>query len=281
MNRLGTIAATREYVRASRDAGAQIALVPTMGALHEGHLQLIDHARRHADRVIMSVFVNPLQFGPGEDFARYPRDTEGDVRLAAGRGVDAVFAPPVEEMYPAGDSGVTISAPGLRDRLCGAFRPGHFDGVLTVVAKLFNIVAPDVAVFGQKDYQQAVLIRRMVQDLDFPLRIEVAPIVRETDGLAMSSRNAYLAPEDRAHATALYRGLSAARDAWRNGERDAGTLRDIAREVIDAEGGIEVQYLEIVDPTTLEGVVRAGSGSVVAVAAFAGGTRLIDNVILD
>lgn len=281
MNRLGTIAATRAYVRAARDAGARIALVPTMGALHEGHLQLIDHARRHADRVIMSVFVNPLQFGPGEDFARYPRDTEGDVRLAAGRGVDAVFAPPVEEMYPAGDSGVTISAPGLRDRLCGAFRPGHFDGVLTVVAKLFNIVAPDVAVFGQKDYQQAVLIRRMVQDLDFPLRIEVAPIVREADGLAMSSRNAYLAPEDRTHATALYRGLSAARDACRDGERDAAALQNIARAVIDADGGIRVQYLEVVDPTTLEAVVRAGPGNVVAVAAFAGGTRLIDNVILD
>ena len=281
MNRLGTIAATREYVGAARDAGAQIALVPTMGALHEGHLQLIDHARRHADRVIMSVFVNPLQFAPGEDFARYPRDTEGDVRLAAGRGVDAVFAPSVEEMYPAGDSGVTISAPGLRDRLCGAFRPGHFDGVLTVVAKLFNIVAPDVAVFGQKDYQQAVLIRRMVQDLDFPLRIEVAPIVREADGLAMSSRNAYLAPEDRTHATALYRGLSAARDAWRDGERDAAALQNIVRAVIDADGGIKVQYLEIVNPATLEGVARAEPGNVVAVAAFAGGTRLIDNVILD
>jgi len=281
VKRLTTIAAARAYVAAERRAGARIALVPTMGALHEGHLQLVDHARRHADRVVMSVFVNPLQFGPTEDFARYPRDLERDAGLAEARGVDAAFAPPVEEMYPDGDSGVIISAPGLRDRLCGAFRPGHFDGVLTVVAKLFNIVTPDVAVFGQKDYQQAVLIRRMVRDLDFPLRIEVAPIVRESDGLAMSSRNAYLAARDRARAAALYRGLRAAHDAWRAGERDVAALRSAARAAIEAEGGIDVQYLEVVHPETLEGVDRAEPGSVIAVAAFVGGTRLIDNLILD
>lgn len=281
MKRLTTIGATREYVAAERRAGARIALVPTMGALHEGHLQLVDHARRHADRVLISVFVNPLQFGPGEDFTRYPRNAEGDTRLARARGVDAVFAPPVEEVYPDGASGVIISAPGLRDRLCGAFRPGHFDGVLTVVAKLFNIVLPDVAVFGQKDFQQAVLIRRMARDLDFPLRIEVAPIVREPDGLAMSSRNAYLAGSERTRATALYRGLRAAQDAWRTGERDAPSLELTARSVIDAEGGVAVQYLEVVHPETLEGVSRAEPGSVIAVAAFVGGTRLIDNLILD
>ncbi|HEU5209643.1 MAG TPA: pantoate--beta-alanine ligase [Longimicrobiales bacterium] len=281
MKRLTTIGATRAFVAAERRAGARIALVPTMGALHEGHLQLVDLARRHADRVLMSVFVNPLQFGPGEDFARYPRNAEGDSRLARARGVDAVFAPPVEEVYPDGVSGVIISAPGLRDRLCGAFRPGHFEGVLTVVAKLFNIVLPDVAVFGQKDFQQAVLIRRMVRDLDFPLRIEVAPIVREPDGLAMSSRNAYLAGSERTRATALYRGLRAAQDAWRAGERDGPSLELTARSVIDAEGGVDVQYLEVVHPETLEGVSRAEPGSVIAVAAYVGGTRLIDNLILD
>jgi len=281
VNRLTTIAAMREYVAAERAAGARIALVPTMGALHEGHLQLIDHARRQADRVIMSIFVNPLQFGAGEDFARYPRDTEGDAGLAAARGVDAIFAPSVEEMYPEGASGVLISAPGLRDRLCGHYRPGHFDGVLTVVAKLFNVVTPDLAVFGQKDYQQAVLIRRMVRDLDIPVNVEVAPIVREADGLAMSSRNLYLAPAERTRAAALHRALQAARTAFRAGEQDTSALQQMARGVLDAEGGIEVQYLEVVHPETLEGVARAEPGTVVAVAAFVGGTRLIDNLVLD
>ncbi|MGH7445248.1 MAG: 4-phosphopantoate--beta-alanine ligase, partial [Longimicrobiales bacterium] len=180
-----------------------------------------------------------------------------------------------------GGSGVMIAAPGLRDRLCGAYRPGHFDGVLTVVAKLFNIVEPDVAVFGQKDFQQAVLIRRMVRDLDFPVRIEVAPIVRESDGLAMSSRNRYLAPPERSSAGALYRALRAAHGAFSAGERDGDALRRTARAVLDAEDGIEVQYLEIVDATTLESVARAEAGNVVAVAAHVGATRLIDNLILD
>lgn len=281
MIRIDTIAAMRAYTAGARGAGERLALVPTMGALHEGHLRLVDHARSHAARVVLSVFVNPLQFGPGEDFTRYPRDLERDTRLAAERGVDVVFAPPVEEVYPDGASGVLIAAPGLRDRLCGAFRPGHFDGVLTVVAKLFHIVMPDVAVFGQKDYQQAVLIRRMVRDLDFPLAVEVAPIVREADGLAMSSRNVYLPPDQRTRAAALSRALRAAHDAFRTGERETEALRSAARAVIDAEGGIDVQYLDVVDPTTLEAVARAEPGTVVAVAAFVGTTRLIDNQILD
>lgn len=281
MIRIDTIAAMRAYTAGAHGAGERLALVPTMGALHEGHLRLVDHARSHAARVVLSVFVNPLQFGPGEDFTRYPRDLERDTRLAAERGVDVLFAPPVEEVYPDGASGVLIAAPGLRDRLCGAFRPGHFDGVLTVVAKLFHIVMPDLAVFGQKDYQQAVLIRRMVRDLDFPLTVQVAPIVREADGLAMSSRNAYLAPDQRTRAAALSRALRAAHDAFRTGEREAEALRSAARAVIDAEGGIDVQYLEVVDPTTLEAVARAEPGTVVAVAAFVGTTRLIDNQILD
>ncbi len=271
----------REAAAAARAAGTQIGLVPTMGALHEAHLRLVDHAREHAGLVAMSIFVNPLQFGPTEDLARYPRELERDAALAAGRGVDLLFAPSVQEMYPAGDSGVLIAAPGLRERLCGAYRPGHFDGVLTVVAKLLHIITPDVAVFGQKDFQQAVLIRRMVQDLDFPVRIEVAPIVREADGLAMSSRNVYLAPDERARAAALHRALRMTQAAFATGERDADALRRTARDVLDAERGIEVQYLEVVDATTLESVARAEAGNVVAVAAYVGTTRLIDNLILE
>lgn len=281
MKRIDTIAAVRARVAEVRADGISIGLVPTMGALHEGHLTLVDHARAHAGFVVMSVFVNPLQFGPTEDFARYPRDLERDAALAGERGADLLFTPSVDEMYPGGGSGVVIAAPGLRDRLCGAYRPGHFDGVLTVVAKLFNIVEPDVAVFGQKDFQQAVLIQRMVRDLDFPVRIEVAPIVRESDGLAMSSRNRYLASPERRSAIALYRALRAAHGAFSAGERDGDALRRTARAVLDAEDGIEVQYLEIVDATTLESVARAEAGNVVAVAAHVGATRLIDNLILD
>jgi pantoate--beta-alanine ligase len=281
VKRIATITDVRAHLAAARAGGARIALVPTMGALHEGHLQLVDAARAAAELVVLSVFVNPLQFGPGEDFGRYPRDVERDAALAAARGVDVLFTPSGEEMYPDGASGVLIAAPGLRDRLCGAFRPGHFDGVLTVVAKLFNIVAPDVAVFGQKDFQQAVLIRRMVRDLDFPVVVDLAPIVREADGLAMSSRNAYLAANERRRAAALIRGLRAAHAAFAAGERNTDALRRAARAVIDAEGGIAVQYLEVADPATLESVPRAEAGSVVAVAAHVGATRLIDNIILE
>lgn len=281
MTRTDTINGVRTHVADARRSGASIGLVPTMGALHEGHLRLIEHARAHTDFVVVSVFVNPLQFAPSEDFTRYPRDLDRDGGVAGERGADLLFTPSVDEMYPDGGTGVLIAAPGLRDRLCGAWRPGHFDGVLTVVAKLFNIVAPDVAVFGQKDFQQAVLIRRMVRDLDFPLRIEVAPIVREADGLAMSSRNRYLAPAERTRAGALYRALRSAQATFSGGERDSAALRRAAHEVIDAEGGIEVQYLEIVDATTLEGVARAEAGNVVAVAAHVGATRLIDNLILE
>lgn len=281
MTRIETITEVRAHLAAARAGGARIGLVPTMGALHEGHLRLVDEARAQAELVVMSVFVNPLQFGPGEDFTRYPRDLERDAGLAAARGVDVLFTPSVEQMYPGGASGVLIAAPELRDRLCGAFRPGHFDGVLTVVAKLFNIVAPDVAVFGQKDFQQAVLIRRMVHDLDFPVDVHVAPIVREADGLAMSSRNTYLAPDERRRAAGLSRGLRAAQAAFAAGERNTDALRQTACAVIDAQDGITVQYLEVVDPSTLESVARAEAGSVVAVAAQVGATRLIDNIILE
>jgi pantoate--beta-alanine ligase len=257
----------------------RIALVPTMGYLHEGHLSLVDRARELADRVVLSIFVNPLQFGPQEDLDRYPRDLERDVELATGRGVDLIFAPDVREMYPGGEPIVRVVPGKLAETLCGAYRPGHFEGVLTVVAKLFGIVRPDVAVFGQKDFQQAVLIRRMVADLDLGIEIDVAPIVREPDGLAMSSRNVYLSPDERESALGLYRGLTRAAQAFAGGERDAERLRRLVHEEL-ARPGVRVQYVEVVDPETLQPTQPASPGNVLAVAAFVGQTRLIDNVIL-
>lgn len=258
----------------------RIAFVPTMGYLHDGHLSLIDRARERADRVVVSIFVNPLQFGPGEDLERYPRDLERDLGLARGRGVDLVFTPQTATMYPSGDPVVQVVPRRMADRLCGAARPGHFDGVLTVVAKLFNLVRPDVAVFGQKDYQQAALIRRMVEDLDMGVEIDLAPTVREDDGLALSSRNVYLNDEQRTTARALPRALSRALEAYREGQRDAGAILGVAREVLQEEPGLELQYLELVDPDTLEPRDEARPGCVIAVAAFVGETRLIDNMIL-
>lgn len=273
-----TKAEAREAI--ARFRPGRVALVPTMGFLHEGHLSLLDRARERADRVVLSIFVNPLQFGPQEDFERYPRDLERDVALAATRGADLVFAPSVAEVYPRGEPAVQVVPGRMADVLCGAHRPGHFRGVLTVVAKLFGVVRPDVALFGQKDYQQAVLIRRMVEDLDMGIEIDVAPIVREPDGLAMSSRNVYLRPEDRSRALGLSRGLGRAAEAFRAGERDAARLRDLARAEIGSGPGVRVQYVELVHPDTLEPLAEAAAGSVLAVAAFVGETRLIDNVIL-
>ncbi|HEU0077697.1 MAG TPA: pantoate--beta-alanine ligase [Longimicrobiaceae bacterium] len=275
-----TKAEVRAAVAAAREAGHRVALVPTMGYLHEGHLSLVDRARERAGCVALSVFVNPLQFGPAEDLDRYPRDLERDLRLAEGRGVDLVFAPSAAEMYPGGEPRVSVVAdPSVEDRLCGAARPGHFRGVLTVVAKLFGVFAPDVAVFGQKDLQQALLIRRMVADLDMPLEIDVAPIVRESDGLAMSSRNVYLSPEERARALALRRAVEAARSLFASGETRGSALRDAAWSAL-AVPGVEVEYAEVVDPSTLAPVENAVSGAVCAVAARVGSTRLIDNGIL-
>jgi pantoate--beta-alanine ligase len=275
-----TKAAVRAELAALRSEGGRVALVPTMGFLHDGHLSLVDRARQRADHVVMSIFVNPLQFAPDEDFERYPRDLDRDAALAEARGVDVIFAPPTEEVYGAADPDVHVVPGSMADRLCGAFRPGHFRGVLTIVAKLFNIVEPDVAVFGRKDFQQAVLIGRMAQDLDFPVEIDVAPIVREEDGLAMSSRNAYLSPGDRIRATCLHTGLDAARNAYREGERDAAVLR---RQVVSilAASDVEPQYVELVDPVTLDAVQRAETGHVLAVAAFVGRTRLIDNIVME
>jgi pantoate--beta-alanine ligase len=272
--------ALRHALAAPRSADRRIALVPTMGALHAGHLSLLDAAAAHADTVVLSVFVNPLQFGPGEDLARYPRQLGRDAELARGRGADMLFSPPADEMYPEGDPGVSIVAPGLADRLCGRSRPGHFSGVLTVVAKLFNVVAPDVAVFGRKDMQQLVLIRRMVRDLDYAIEIVGAPIVRDDDGLALSSRNAYLTPEQRTDALLLSRALRDAAARFAAGERDPATLVATARAVLEAGRDVRIEYVELADPAQLEPVTQARAGDVLAVAARVGATRLIDNHIL-
>jgi pantoate--beta-alanine ligase len=276
---VATVAEVRESVRRVRQEGLRIALVPTMGFLHEGHLALVDRARELADWVAMSIFVNPLQFGPAEDLERYPRDLERDAELARGRGVDLLFTPGREEMYPAGQPWVAVVPEQGADVLCGASRPGHFRGVLTVVAKLFGIFTPDFAVFGQKDYQQAALIRRLVRDLDYPVRIEVAPTVREADGLALSSRNVYLTAAERAHALRLSRALARARDLWAAGEADAEVLREAMRTILRSDG-VETEYAEVVDPETLQARSRVYDGSVCAVAARVGGTRLIDNLVL-
>lgn len=274
-----TIGEVRAAVREVRAGGGTVALVPTMGYLHEGHMSLVDRARELADWVAMSIFVNPMQFGPKEDLARYPRDLERDLEMARGRGVDLVFAPELEEMYPLGEPQVSVVPGALAERMEGAIRPGHFRGVLTVVAKLFGIFQPDVAVFGQKDFQQAALIRRMALDLDQGVRVEVAQTVREPDGLAMSSRNVYLSGEERERARALSRGLERCRALFAAGERDAEALRASLWNALSVEG-VEPGYAEVVDPLTLEPVAQAAPGAVLLVAARVGRTRLIDNAVL-
>jgi pantoate--beta-alanine ligase len=274
------IAEVRHILADVRGRGARIGFVPTMGYLHEGHLSLCDVARQHADFLVLSAFVNPLQFGAGEDLDRYPRDMERDRALAAERAVDLMFAPAAAEMYPDGGAAVVVTAPALADRLCGRFRPGHFDGVLTVVAKLFNIVSPDVAVFGRKDLQQAALIRAMVRDLDFSVNVVLGPIVREADGLALSSRNIYLGAAERSAALSLGRSLQAAQDAFAAGETDPARVTAAARQLLDRESGVRVQYVEVVDADTLDAPASAAPGHAVAVAAHVGATRLIDNHLL-
>jgi pantoate--beta-alanine ligase len=259
-----------------RSTQARIGLVPTMGAFHEGHLSLMLRAREECDVVVISLFVNPAQFNEAADLEAYPRDERRDMRLAEAVGVDYVFAPAVEEIYPDGFA-TTVSVAGLSEVLEGAHRGRrHFDAVTTVVAKLFNIVGPDVAYFGQKDAQQALLIRRMVRDLAMPLRVEVCPIVRERDGLAMSSRNVHLRGADRERAAALHRSLQVVRDAVAAGERDAATIRTRALAVL-SDAGIEVEYLELVTPEGLAPVTRIEGEVLAVVAARVGGTRLIDN----
>ena len=279
MKVVSTIAEARTALRDPRRAGSRIGLVPTMGYLHAGHLALVAEAKRRADIVAMSIFVNPLQFGPNEDFARYPRDAERDLTLAAGAGVDLVFMPATEEMY--GTEATVTVVPRLgAERWEGAVRPGHFAGVLTVVAKLFNIVRPDVAVFGQKDVQQATLVQGMIRSLDFPIELVVLPTVRESDGLAMSSRNAYLVGDDRVRALALSRALQAVDASWRKGERDPRALEATGRSVLASTANVAPDYFALVAPKTLEPADEASHGTIAIVAARVGPTRLIDNMVL-
>jgi len=265
--------------RAARQAGKRLGLVPTMGALHAGHLSLVKAARASCDTVAVSIFVNPTQFGPNEDLAKYPRQFERDRELLEREGVDLLFAPSVEEMYPGG--AVTwVTVEELSGKLDGRSRPGHFRGVTTVVAKLFHIVEPDVAFFGQKDAAQAAIIRRMVRDLNFPVEIVVCPIVREPDGLAMSSRNTYLDAQQRKQALVLHRSLVKVKQLVEAGERSAAKLTAAGREEFAAESSVRLDYFEIVNPETLDPIADASEGALVAVAAFVGTTRLIDNVLL-
>jgi pantoate--beta-alanine ligase len=279
MFELADIPAMRRWRAERRAAGERVGLVPTMGALHEGHLSLVDEARRRTGAVAMSIFVNPLQFGPAEDFTSYPRDLARDRELARERGVSALFVPEVRTMYPAG-SEVRVVPGASALRWEGAVRPGHFEGVLTVVAKLFHIVEPDVAVFGQKDIQQVTLIRRMVQDLDWGMEVVMAPTVRAPDGLALSSRNAYLTSAQRLQALGLGRALRKADQAWSRGEREAAVLESVLRMELAAADGLMVDYIAIVDALDLQPVERAEVGTIIAVAVRAGETRLLDNHIL-
>ncbi len=267
------------WVRARRREGRRIGLVPTMGYLHEGHLALVDEARRRADVVVLSIFVNPLQFAPTEDLARYPRDLARDRGLAEERGVDALFLPSEAAMYPPGSE--TRVAPGpTAERWEGTARPGHFGGVLTVVAKLFHLVEPDVACFGRKDVQQTVLVRQMVRDLDWQVELAVVPTVREPDGLALSSRNAYLDPEQRQRATALSGALQEAHVAWRGGERSPKAIEARMRRFLGAFPDVQVEYIAVAEPEALAPASVAQANTVVALAARVGLTRLIDNIVL-
>lgn len=280
MKIIRTIAEIRTAVSETRASGGSIGLVPTMGAFHEGHLSLIRAARAQNELVVVSLFVNPTQFGANEDLGSYPRDEEGDARLAREAGADVLLAPPASEVYPDGFA-TTVHVSGVTDVLCGAVRgPGHFDGVATVVAKLFGIVAPDSAYFGQKDAQQVVVVRRMVRDLNIRVRIEACPIVRDPDGLAMSSRNAYLDAASRKQATALNRALDAAEALVRSGERRAGPVLAAARGVL-VGAGIDPEYVELRDPDDLGALDEIGDRSLLAIAARIGTARLIDNRILE
>jgi pantoate--beta-alanine ligase len=276
--RVVTTRAELAAVRREHDSAAELALVPTMGALHRGHRELVRRADPRRSTVYVSIFVNPLQFGPAEDFGRYPRNLDDDLAICADEGVDTVFAPATEEMYGAGTPGVTVAAGPLGERLEGTTRPGHFDGVLTVVAKLFHLVLPDVAYFGQKDAQQLAMVKAMVRDLSFPVEVVGVPTVRDDDGLALSSRNAYLDPAQRRQATSISRALNAGRAAEPHG---AQAVHEAARRVLDAAPEGRVDYLALVDADTFGDVDAMTSRGLLLVAAWVGGTRLIDNVTLD
>jgi pantoate--beta-alanine ligase len=262
-----------------KQEGKRIGLVPTMGYLHDGHLSLVRKVKDLCDVVVVSIFVNPTQFGPGEDFKRYPRDEEGDKAKLEGEAVDLLFIPEASDMYPSGYQ-TYVDVTEVSKGLCGDFRPGHFRGVATVVAKLFNIVKPDVAIFGEKDYQQLLVIKRMVEDLNFDIKIIPGVLIREEDGMAMSSRNTYLSPEERKRALILYRSLLKGKDLFQSGERKASILLKAVRESIKSMDGVTLQYVEIRDVETLEKIKNVDKPAVIALAAIVGSVRLIDNIII-
>lgn len=279
MNLMTTIEECRGAVQRAKGAGKVVGMVPTMGALHEGHLSLVRAAMERCPFVVVTIFVNPTQFGPNEDFNAYPRPLEDDLAKCRGAGVDAVFAPSVEVMYGT-DTRTTVHVTKLTDGLCGPFRPGHFDGVATVVAKLFHIAPADAAFFGEKDYQQLMVIRQMVADLNFPIEIVSCPTLREPDGLAMSSRNAYLSPPERAQAVSISQALFAARDAVAAGNNDANAIAQSARQALVEAGIRSIDYVEVVDAATLEAIAIIDRPARMCVAARIGKTRLIDNLTL-
>jgi pantoate--beta-alanine ligase len=274
-----TIHLMQQASRSARLGGLRVGFVPTMGALHDGHVSLVRAAKAQCDVVAVSIFVNPLQFGPSEDLAKYPRPFERDREMLEKESVDFLFAPAVDEMYP--ERAITyVTVEAMSERLCGRSRPGHFRGVTTVVAKLFHIVEPDFAFFGQKDAAQAAIIRRMVRDLNFPVEIVACPIVREPDGLAMSSRNVYLSREERNSALVLYRSLAEVQTCFERGERSTAALVEAGKHILAGKANVRLDYLEIVNPDTLEPISEIKRSALVAVAAFLGTTRLIDNVVL-
>ncbi len=284
MQIVSDISILRAAVRELRVNGNQptlrsVGFVPTMGALHDGHRSLLQAARQRCEIVAVSIFVNPTQFGPNEDFSRYPRTLERDCEMLQAEGVDVVFTPTAETMYPAGAS-TFVDVEGVSDRLDGASRPGHFRGVATVVAKLFHLVQPDFAFFGQKDAAQVAVLRKMVRDLNFPLEIVVCPTVREPDGLAMSSRNRYLSAEERRQALTLSHALDAAERQSAGGEHRASALLETMRSTLQNEAAVRVDYLAVVDPDTLLPIDDVDGGGLLAIAAYVGNTRLIDNVVL-
>ena len=274
---IAAVAALRERVGAARRSGLRVGCVPTMGALHAGHTALLDAARQSCELLVATLFVNPLQFDRQDDLASYPRNIESDLRICSRHGAHILFAPRREDMYPRTPA-ITLNIEGLADSLCGAYRPGHFQGVATVVLKLLNIVQPDTAWFGEKDFQQLVIVRRIVEDTNLPVQIESVETVREPDGLAVSSRNVHLTPGERAAAPLLARSLRNARQAIQRGETDAQALCVEAREAFAGEPSLRLEYFEIVDPETLESVHRVTRPVRVVGAAYAGATRLIDNL---
>ncbi|MBL0388551.1 pantoate--beta-alanine ligase [Tumebacillus sp. ITR2] len=280
---LHTIAEIRRYVQEQRMGAKTVGLVPTMGYLHEGHLSLVRQAKEHCDVAVMSIFVNPLQFGPNEDFDSYPRDLQRDAALAESAGIDVIFAPSVDEMYPSGNgkSLTHVDVEAVTDTLCGANRPGHFRGVATVVTKLFNIVMPDKAFFGLKDAQQVVVIQQMVRDLNTPVEVVPCPIVREPDGLAMSSRNVYLSDDQRVQAMVLSRSLSMAVERVQQGERDAEALISAVRAMIEEQPLANIDYVQAVSLRDLTPLQTLDQPALLALAVKFGKTRLIDNIVLD